>query len=136
MSHDLRLTPAPSSPFDARLFVTQWLRRWGYRHLIPAAALLTSELATNAVVHGQGPFSVRVANTGNGVRVAVRDPSPQLPEVRRPEEVDTHGRGLRIVDAVSSRWGVDAAADEGKEVWFELRMTDPGTRLLEGGTST
>jgi hypothetical protein len=132
LSHALRLTPADTSPFDARLFVTQWLRRWGYRPLIPAAALLTSELATNAVIHARAPFRVEVANTGQGVRVAVHDPSPGVPALRPPAEVTAHGRGLRIVDAVAALWGVEPIAEGGKEVWFELRVTDENSRLLEG----
>ena len=136
MSHALRLAPAATSPFDARLFVTQWLRRWGYRPLIPAAALLTSELTTNAVVHAHAPFRVEVANTGRGVRVAVRDPSPDVPRVRAADDVDQSGRGMRIVDTVASAWGVDAAPDGGKTVWFELHMADDATRLLEGSRTT
>jgi len=136
LSHALRLTPADTSPFDARLFVTQWLRRWGYRPLIPAAALLTSELTTNAVIHARAPFRVEVANTGRGVRVAVRDPSPEVPRVRSPADVGDSGRGMRIVDTVASAWGVEAAPDGGKAVWFELNMADDATRLLEGSPGT
>jgi anti-sigma regulatory factor (Ser/Thr protein kinase) len=131
MAHGLRLPPSDTSPFDARLFVTQWLRRWGYRPLIPAAALLTSELVTNAVIHVREPFQVQVANTGRGVRVSVSDSSTELPALLAPEAVQAHGRGMRIVDAVATRWGADRRSQgDGKEVWFELHLDDETGRLL------
>ena len=41
----------------------QWVRSWGYPRIFNAAALITSELATNAIVHGGGRFMVLVTNT-------------------------------------------------------------------------
>jgi len=105
------------------MFVTHWTRAWGYRHLIPTAALLTSELVTNAVSHTHQPFTVSVDNTGQGVRVAVVDGSPTPPVVRPADEVSEHGRGMRLVDRLASEWGTDAVPG-GKQVWFELALDD------------
>jgi anti-sigma regulatory factor (Ser/Thr protein kinase) len=118
----IALGPDVTSPAEARLFVTHWTRTWGYRSLISAAALLTSELATNAVVHAASPFWVDVANTGHGIHVTVRDPSPAEVTMREPSQIEEHGRGLRVVDAVSSAWGTEpvGGAGNGKAVWFEL----------------
>ncbi len=129
MPQSLALRPAETSPGDARLFVTAWAREWGYRSLIPAAALLTSELATNAVVHAAAPFEVKVVNTGHGIHVTVTDPSAERVTMRVPEEVREHGRGLRVVDAVASSWGVDQLDGVGKTVWFELDVREPETHL-------
>ena len=128
MSHELSFEPDDGSPSDARLFVTHWTRAWGYGQLIPTAALLTSELVTNAVSHTQQPFTVSVDNTGQGVRVAVIDGSSTPPVVRQADEVSEHGRGLHLVDQLASEWGTDALPD-GKQVWFELARDD-ASKLL------
>lgn len=130
MPHEIRLEPIAASPGDARLFVSQWARSWGYRPLIAAAALLTSELATNAVLHTADRFVVEVANTGHGLRVVVRDSSPEPPVVRPPQQVGAHGRGMRLVDAVSTTWGSERIRDNGKDVWFELDVADPHGHLV------
>ena len=129
MPRQIALEPDVTSPADARLFVTHWTRAWGYRSLISAAALLTSELATNAVIHAASPFSVDVANTGHGIHVTVRDPSPAPVELRDPSQIDEHGRGLRVVAAVSSAWGSEPVGGDGKAVWFELDVRQVDTHL-------
>jgi anti-sigma regulatory factor (Ser/Thr protein kinase) len=126
MAGRLELAPEATSPADARLYVTHWTRTWGYRALIPSAALLTSELATNAVLHARGRFCVEVSNTGHGIRVEVTDPSDEPVRLQPPAEVADHGRGLLVVDAVADAWGSHPVADGngdgegGKAVWFEL----------------
>ena len=83
--------------------------------------LLTSEVATNAVLHAGGDFEVHVELLENeGIRVSVRDRSPHLPQ-RRVTTLDaTTGRGLHLVDSLATAWGVDDHAN-GKVVWFEVR---------------
>jgi anti-sigma regulatory factor (Ser/Thr protein kinase) len=126
MPQQLELAPELTSPRDARLFVAQWIRLWGYPRILNAATLLTSELATNAVVHGGGAFTVAVSNTGRGIRVEVRDDAPGDPVVRPLPEIDTAGsgpggRGLHVVEALAESWGVDRDEATGtKSVWFEL----------------
>lgn len=129
MASNLVLRPDVTSPADARLFVTHWARTWGYRSLIPAAALLTSELATNAVVHAAEDFEVEVANTGHGIHVVVTDPSVAPAAMVEAPDVAEHGRGLRVVDAVASSWGVDRIDGAGKSVWFELDVREPDTHM-------
>ncbi len=127
----LALGPEVTSPADARLFVTHWTHTWGYRSLVPAAALLTSELATNAVVHTASAFSVEVANTGHGIQVTVTDPSPDPVTLRNPSEAAPHGRGMQLVDSVASKWGSEPVSgdDPGKAVWFELDVNEPAANL-------
>lgn len=129
MPRQIALGPDVTSPAEARLFVTHWTRTWGYRSLISSAALLTSELATNAVIHAASPFSVDVANTGHGIHVTVTDPSPAAVTLRDPSQIDEHGRGLRVVDAVSSAWGSEPVRGDGKAVWFELDVRDVDSHL-------
>lgn len=82
-------------------------------------ALLVSEVATNALVHGTGEVRVRVLPRPPGVRVEVADGSGTLPRRRTATAVDEGGRGIALIEALSSAWGSEATP-EGKIVWFEL----------------
>ena len=82
-------------------------------------ALLVSEVATNALVHGDGLVRVRVRPTADGLRVEVQDGSRVLPSRRRATPMDEGGRGIALVDALSSGWGAETV-DGGKTVWFEV----------------
>lgn len=84
------------------------------------AALLTSEVVTNALVHGQAPVHLTVM-VGDGVRVEVWDGSPHGPVVREYGALASSGRGLTLLDLLA-RWGVEETAT-GKAVWFELGET-------------
>jgi anti-sigma regulatory factor (Ser/Thr protein kinase) len=90
--------------------------------------LVVSELATNAVLHAQSDFTVRVEQKGDAVTVTVCDGST-MPPVRKyygPRAVT--GRGIGIVEALVTRWGVTRRAD-GKCVWIEM------PRRLAGSTA-
>lgn len=82
--------------------------------------VLTSELVTNAILHGAGPLGLSVAWDDRGVRIDVHDESPERPVVRAVDHEAAHGRGLLLVDALADEWGVDGT-DTGKSVWFTLR---------------
>lgn len=81
--------------------------------------LLTSELVTNAVLHGAGPVRVHVVWSDGRVRVEVADQSPAWPVVRLVDGDGLGGRGLTLVEGLSSGWGV-LAGGTGKTVWFTL----------------
>lgn len=83
-------------------------------------ALLVSELATNAMLHGEGQVRVRVLPRSTGVRVEVGDASPQVPARRSPAPDAEGGRGIALVEALASAWGVESSSTSGKTVWFEL----------------
>jgi anti-sigma regulatory factor (Ser/Thr protein kinase) len=109
-----------NAPKEARRLVADALRRWGLGGpLLDDAQIVISELATNAIRHARSGFSVAVRLTGSGVRLAVRDASRAEPEVRRVRGEPT-GRGMLIVSALATHWGVEVAPD-GKTVWVELR---------------
>jgi anti-sigma regulatory factor (Ser/Thr protein kinase) len=87
------------------------------------AALLVSELATNAIVHAESEFAVTVVYpTASGrVRVEVTDQDETKPAPTRPGPTAPHGRGLLLVSTMADAWGVrDARHRSGKAVWFEL----------------
>jgi len=120
MEESLRLVADPESPAVARNFVVACLRRWGLGHRVEEAALLTSELVTNAVRYAGSPVLVRVDQAPDGVVVAVKDPAPDIPTPRSAAPDDVTGRGLTIVSAMAADWGVEPVPDDGKYVWFRL----------------
>ncbi|WP_181771235.1 ATP-binding protein [Amycolatopsis pittospori] len=85
--------------------------------------LLTTELVTNAHEHADGVTALRVSvSTGRAVvRVEVDDHRPQLKpqRVTKRDTASPHGRGLALVEAISSEWGVDTGAGF-KTVWAEI----------------
>lgn len=91
------------------------------------AALLVSELMSNAVRHG-GSSAVLTVGVGEGLlRIAVHDDGAGTPSMRRGVQdlSVTSGRGLQIVDRVAQQWGVEPDGDgTGKTVWFELAVQD------------
>lgn len=122
------LPPEPSSVAAARRFVQDTLDAWGLDEAAWTAALLISELATNAVIHGRTPYSVEISRDADTVRVGVLDGSPVAPGLRRYGSDSTTGRGLRLVDSMSSRWGV-VPREQGKSVFFEIDAGEAGTAL-------
>ncbi|WP_237106992.1 ATP-binding protein [Nonomuraea sp. MG754425] len=117
-----RLPGTPSQVARARQLVTAALGR--DHPLYDEAVLLTSELATNAVLHTEsgsgGSFTVTVNSTATAVRVFVADGgSEQPPCVCRANARATSGRGLPLIEALSDRWGF--TREEGATtVWFEM----------------
>ncbi len=116
------LLPArPSSAGVAREVVTWQLREWHIDSLAEDAAVVITELISNAVRHAQTELELKMVHLPQGVRLEVRDGS-QAPPIRRPAgHADEGGRGLHLVDALSTRYGVDAE-DGGKRVWVEMLL--------------
>jgi anti-sigma regulatory factor (Ser/Thr protein kinase) len=111
-----------SAAGTARRFVGRHLQSWGVEDEQTATAqLCVSELVTNAVIHtGTGP-AVTVRLDDDCILVLVSDHGGHG-AVRQPEEAqpdDISGRGLTLVDALSTTWSAERNAD-GTTVWFEL----------------
>jgi anti-sigma regulatory factor (Ser/Thr protein kinase) len=88
------------------------------------AALLTSELATNAICHtatGQGgTFEIVISRHPAIVRIAVIDAgAPTVPTLPAPGSLDASGRGLSLVEALTRQWGHHGNR-QSRTVWFEL----------------
>jgi anti-sigma regulatory factor (Ser/Thr protein kinase) len=114
----LELDAVPDAVRKARRFTEGLLQSWP-EPTRTVVVLLVSELATNAVLHARTPFGLTISTNGPNVRVAVADRSQSTPILKDfgPEAVT--GRGMRLVDTLSRRWGTEPH-DEGKTVWFEL----------------
>ena len=105
----------------ARRFAERTLHDWRCEALLESTRLLVSELVINAVLHAASPAHVRLRLADGRLRVEVSDDSPALPRRQPFSPTAPSGRGLRIVDALASDWGVEQRdGPPGKTVWFEL----------------
>ena len=87
--------------------------------LVDLASLLVSELVGNAVLHATPPATLTCTCRDHGLRLEVTDSSPAPPSMGQAALSDTGGRGMRLVAALSSRWGVEMTP-QGKLVWVEI----------------
>jgi anti-sigma regulatory factor (Ser/Thr protein kinase) len=111
--------PTAESVPAARHFVVAVLTAWGHDDLTTDAALIVSELATNAMTHAASPFRAVVDQRRGGLRIGVED-AARVPLARRAAQADDiSGRGVGIVAALSERWGYSPVPG-GKVVWAEL----------------
>ncbi|AZP14733.1 ATP-binding protein [Streptomyces aquilus] len=113
----------PASARRARLLVSAAVNAWGISEMSEAGMQIVAELVNNAVEHTRCR-SVRVLvtrTTERRVRIAVADTCRETPEMGRPDGDAEGGRGLLLVDALSSRWGYDRDP-LGKVVWAELEV--------------
>ncbi|MGW4803402.1 ATP-binding protein [Kitasatospora sp. NPDC004272] len=119
----LTLDSNPESVAGARRHTVHVLECWHARvELSDAARLVVSELATNAVRARGGPhgFTLSLVLRGGSLLVQVGDHDPRPPRPRPAGPDATGGRGLHLVDELSSRWGYYRTSPHGKVVWAEL----------------
>ncbi len=112
----------PRAARYARAVVAEALAGSRCARLLDVAQLLVSELVGNAVRHAYGAVRMKVMCSESELTVAVEDPSPEPP---RPPDSGCHdelaegGRGICLLDQLSTAWGT-APANPGKSVWFRL----------------
>lgn len=111
--------PISGAARRARDVVTDACLRWDEPDLVGAAALVASELVTNAAMHAHTMMTMQVRLRPCHVRVAVFDGSATPAVTRRPGPAGASGRGLHLVDAVSTDWG-STPLRSGKVVWSAL----------------
>jgi anti-sigma regulatory factor (Ser/Thr protein kinase) len=122
----LPLSRDARTPAEARQFVVSRLAESGHGELCDAAALVTSELVTNVLVHTDSVPVVRVLVGAEVVRIEVEDGCPVLPVAGMLDPTAVCGRGLVLVEQFTQRWGVSPVAQTGKVVWLELVAGVPG----------
>jgi anti-sigma regulatory factor (Ser/Thr protein kinase) len=120
-THSVVADPRAVGP--ARQFVLSALTAWGVdADTADALTLCVSELVTNAVIHTDGGCELRVVLDRGVLTTTVRDGGSRVVVDLSTDTVDplaVHGRGLQLVDVLSSRWGSELDAI-GTTVWFEL----------------
>jgi anti-sigma regulatory factor (Ser/Thr protein kinase) len=128
-SRRLSLRPALTSPATARAWMSQRLREWRVQGRVTDDCLLvTSELVTNAVLHGREPIAISASlapaegqgkNAAQDLFIEVSDASPDLSRAPHPGTRDLFaqsGRGLDLVAAAADSWYVDRHDNDGKSV--------------------
>jgi anti-sigma regulatory factor (Ser/Thr protein kinase) len=114
----LELPRAPDAPGIARRRLARSFGDALDPRQLQTARLLTSELVTNALLHGAGSITLRARLDADRLRVEVIDEGDGLdPAGPRRDSDGVGGYGLLIVDSEASRWGTSARTTH---VWFEL----------------
>ena len=105
------LPAIPESVRIARFHVRAALGFHDLDRFADDAAIITSELVTNAVQHARCDVAetVRItlarASDSEAVIIAVSDSSPRGPVIRKAPAGSERGLGLRIVESLSVHWG-------------------------------
>ena len=115
----LQLPAAAASVPLARRHVAAVVEQLDLGDFADTAALVVSELVTNAVRHAGTELQLTVVADGDVVRIEVEDGSATLPQSRISGLYDAGGRGLPLVEALADRWGSESTST-GKLVWAEL----------------
>jgi len=124
---ELALSPEAHSPALARRYLAQ-LPSVGPQPWHEDAEVVVSELISNAVRHARAPITLALAQRTDELLIGVTDPSRQEP-VLRPVRFDAAGgRGIQLVDILSTSWGVRLIHQGGKTVW--ARMAGPAPRRV------
>jgi anti-sigma regulatory factor (Ser/Thr protein kinase) len=126
----ISLAATPAAAAQARGQVREAICAWGVPVDPPVAMLLTSELVTNAIMHGPSQtVTLVIACSGPQLRVDVLDSSRSAPmPVDAPVDAEA-GRGLMLVTSLSTEWGF-YRTPSGKAVYFTLAFS---ADLKDGG---
>lgn len=124
------LESRPESVKIGRDLTRAALHQWGMAVLADTAELVVSELVTNALRHGipsarrvvcDRPVRLKLLAQAPFMMCMVSDPGAQIPVLRESDPTQENGRGLRVVEACSVRWGWHLLDEGGKIVWALLR---------------
>lgn len=116
---EARFNAETDSVRSVRRWVAEVASDWKLAE-VETLVLLASELSTNAVLHARTDYEIRLVLTDSDtIRMEVADHNSRLPSVASVPTDATSGRGLLIVQALASSWGIEHHP-EGKTVWFEL----------------
>jgi hypothetical protein len=130
-SRRLLLPLEPGCLRDLRDWARVWMAAQPTVGVDPDAVVLSmTELVTNSSRHGSGPIDVQLRWDSHLLHLGVSDCSDDLPRqsLVAPE---TGGRGIVVVEASSTRWGVRPDSAGGKTVWCEFAASGP--RQRKGG---
>ncbi|RMI14037.1 serine/threonine protein phosphatase [Cellulomonas triticagri] len=112
-----QLPGEPSSIARARHAVVRTCHAWDLGDAANAE-LVVSELVANAVLHGWGRVTLRLHDTGEGLRIEVEDSNPTPPVATEGHPGRIGGFGMRIVERLAD-WGWRPSGG-GKVVWARV----------------
>lgn len=119
----------PESVGEVRAFTRNALVGFGLA--VDDIVLCVSELVTNSVRHStphEGTIRLDILVDRDKLRIECHDSGGNKPTLLTPSDADEGGRGLLLVQALTSRWGV-RSKPAGKYVWFEI---DGSSSALQG----
>ena len=121
----LEVWPLPTAVPCARGHTKLVLAEWGLSALADDAALIVSELMTNACQASQAleaprPIILRLLANDQCLLIEVWDRSPGEPSATVKSDDTEHGRGLMVIAALANRWGTHRTGAYTKCVWAEL----------------
>ena len=106
-----RLAPDVRAPAEARAFVASQCHGLS-AEAMDVVRLLTTEIVDNAMWHAApGPLWLDVEAEPDHVAVGVTDAGGGEVRLAPDNHWPETGHGLRLVDALSARWGVEPAAE-------------------------
>lgn len=117
----LHFEPDASTPRAAR---REFTRHFDEHPCLEPLLLCLSEVVTNAVLHARTGVTVRAIEVGHTIRVEVADGSRVRPIRRSFGEISPTGRGLHLLDRLTTNWGIELSP-RGKTVWFEISPEGP-----------
>ncbi|MGW6270750.1 ATP-binding protein [Streptomyces sp. NPDC055060] len=124
-SYSAQLPCQPEAVSRARTFVSESLDTWNLaEELADIGELIVSELMANVVSHTKTDLTTVSLRRGKRrVRIEVADSSCTTPQVGFADGNSDHGRGLVLIDALSSHWGY-VKYPWGKIVWAEMSVSE------------
>ncbi|MER6999100.1 ATP-binding protein [Streptomyces sp. NPDC000410] len=134
-AYTLQLPHDPRAPGVARHALRTVLAAHDMAELSAMAELLASELLTNAHLHSDGPYTLRLrVMEHDRLRVGVWDSNPDIPPpfkggaAPRPPDDQERGRGLHLVQMLADNWGAyplgaggPLGEGGGKLLWVECK---------------
>ncbi|MEU3322046.1 ATP-binding protein [Streptomyces sp. NPDC006785] len=126
------LSAEEGSGVRVRAFTHTVMGQWGVTAGGEAVVTVAWELAANAIQHAllagaqvqqPGRAWLGLVRKGEAVVCAVTDSSPAPPLLRPPDPMNSNGRGLQMVDRLSSHWGWSSSPSGTKTVWARVPTT-------------
>ena len=114
------LPSEPASIGRARHAVLRTCQAWELDD-VANAELVVSEIVANGVLHGWGHISLRLFDTGDGLRIEVEDSNPAPPVTTDGHANRLGGYGMQIVERLAD-WGWRPSGS-GKLVWAKIRTS-------------
>ncbi|MEU2839034.1 ATP-binding protein [Streptomyces sp. NPDC007076] len=123
------LSAEEGSGLRVRAFAWMVMDQWGVTAGAETAVAVAWELAANAIQHtlregaeggAHGRAWLGLVRRDEAVVCAVTDDGPASPLLRAADPTKSHGRGLQLVDRLSSHWGWSRSPSGTKTVWARV----------------
>lgn len=119
----VELRSEAASVAQARARARSWAESYP-SEISAAVEVIVSELVTNAIRHGRGSVRIQLRTASHEIRIGVSDVGPGCPHTAEAGVEQTYGRGLQIVQQLTSRGSVQPGPDAtGKTVWAHVSLT-------------